>query len=62
MYYFGLCFKQMVPLYRTMFSELRHNPRFQLRLNTNEVLPQHINREWPGRRDYQREQAIIQKL
>ena len=45
-----------------MFSELRHNPRFQLQLKQSDVVPTHINQDWPGKTNFQREAIILEKL
>lgn len=39
---------QRVPEYKTMFSELRHKPRFRLRLQNADPVPPFIKREWRG--------------
>lgn len=39
---------QRVPEYKTMFSELRHKPRFRLRLQNVDPVPPFIKREWRG--------------
>jgi hypothetical protein len=45
-----------------MFSELKHNPRFQLQLKPNDVVPSHVNQDWPGKVNFQREAVILEKL
>jgi hypothetical protein len=45
-----------------MFSELKHNPRFQLQLKPNDVVPSHVNQDWPGKANFQREAVILEKL
>ncbi|XP_063812931.1 cilia- and flagella-associated protein 91 [Pseudophryne corroboree] len=40
---------QRVPEYPTMFSELVHQPRFTLRLQLKDPVPQFIDRQWRGR-------------
>ena len=52
----------MMPVYPTMFSELRHHPRYTISLRPNNTLPQFVNSDWPDRANYQRERAILQKL
>ncbi|KAJ8311832.1 hypothetical protein KUTeg_010617 [Tegillarca granosa] len=47
-----------VPLYDTMFSELRHHPRFQMRLDVTDPVPKFISRQWRGYADQKREQLI----
>ncbi|XP_056010247.1 cilia- and flagella-associated protein 91-like isoform X1 [Ostrea edulis] len=44
-----------VPLYNTMFSELRHHPRFQMRLDVTDPVPKFISRQWRGYADQARE-------
>ena len=39
---------QRVPEYKTMFSELRHKPRFRLRLQNVDPVPPFIKRQWRG--------------
>ena len=51
-----------MPIYKTMFSELRHHPRYTIQLHNTFVLPNHVNHEWPGRANYQRERQIITKM
>ncbi len=53
---------KMLPVYQTMFSELRHHPRFDFHYRNYNALPKHVNQEWPGQQNYNREKAIIQKL
>jgi hypothetical protein len=45
-----------------MFSELRHHARFQLQLKNNDAVPSHVNQDWPGKSNYQREAIILEKL
>ena len=52
----------MLPIYQTMFSELRHHPRFDFHYKSMNTLPSHMNPEWPGKQNYQREKVILQKL
>ncbi|WAR04924.1 CFA91-like protein [Mya arenaria] len=47
-----------VPVYNTMFSELRHHPRFQMRLDVTDPVPKFISRQWRGYADQHREQLI----
>lgn len=47
-----------VPLYPTMFSELRHHPRFQMRLDVTDPVPKFISRQWRGYQDQAREALI----
>ncbi|XP_069802411.1 cilia- and flagella-associated protein 91 isoform X2 [Dendropsophus ebraccatus] len=42
---------QKVPEFPTMFSELVHQPRFTLRLQLKDPVPQFINRQWRGREE-----------
>ncbi|KAM3935807.1 cilia- and flagella-associated protein 91 [Leptodactylus fuscus] len=50
---------QKIPEFPTMFSELVHEPRFTLRLQLQDPVPQFINRQWRGREE-QRLSAIRQ--
>ncbi|BFZ13751.1 hypothetical protein BsWGS_16789 [Bradybaena similaris] len=50
-----------VPEYETMFSELRHHPRIQFRLNTHDPVPKFISREWKGYADQHREAMLRYK-
>ena len=52
----------MLPVYQTMFSELRHHPRFDFHYKNYNGIPKHVNQEWAGKQNYHREKAIIQKL
>lgn len=52
----------MLPVFNTMFSELRHHPRFDFHYKNNNALPKHMNQEWQGKQNYQRERAMVQKL
>lgn len=47
-----------VPLYPTMFSELRHHPRFQMRLDVTDPVPKFISRQWRGYQEQHREAVI----
>ncbi|XP_071094992.1 cilia- and flagella-associated protein 91-like [Haliotis cracherodii] len=47
-----------VPNYTTMFSELRHHPRFGMRLDVTDPVPKFISRQWRGYADQQREALI----
>ena len=47
--------QKRVPEYKTMFSELRHHPRFSVRLDVTDPVPKFINREWRGYADQHRE-------
>lgn len=47
-----------VPLYNTMFSELRHHPRFQMRLDVTDPVPKFISRQWRGYADQARDAMI----
>ncbi|KAG9471167.1 hypothetical protein GDO78_015569 [Eleutherodactylus coqui] len=42
---------QKVPEFPRMFSELVHQPRFTLRLQLKDPVPQFINRQWRGREE-----------
>ncbi|CAG5116047.1 unnamed protein product [Candidula unifasciata] len=52
---------QAVPVYESMFSELRHHPRLQFRLNTNDPVPKFISREWRGYAEQHREALMRYK-
>ncbi|XP_012944765.1 cilia- and flagella-associated protein 91 [Aplysia californica] len=47
-----------VPEYKTMFSELRHFPRFGVRLDVTDPVPKSMNREWRGYGEQHRENMI----
>ncbi|XP_041373414.1 cilia- and flagella-associated protein 91-like [Gigantopelta aegis] len=47
-----------VPVYRTMFSELKHHPRFEVRLDGIDPVPKFISRQWPGHAEQAREACI----
>lgn len=47
-----------VPAYNTMFSELRHHPRFTYRLEVTDPVPKFISRQWAGYQDQAREALI----
>ncbi|XP_059158097.1 LOW QUALITY PROTEIN: cilia- and flagella-associated protein 91-like [Physella acuta] len=42
---------KQVPVFKTMFSELRHHPRFQVHLDVTDPVPKFITREWKGHGD-----------
>ncbi|CAH1796119.1 unnamed protein product [Owenia fusiformis] len=44
--------------YKTMFSELRHHPRFQMKLDVQDPVPKFISRQWRGYGEQQREALI----
>ncbi|XP_041437321.1 cilia- and flagella-associated protein 91 isoform X2 [Xenopus laevis] len=50
---------QKVPVYPTMFSELVHKPRYSLRLQLKDPVPQFMDRRWRGRAE-QRLNALKQ--
>ncbi|XP_022103155.1 cilia- and flagella-associated protein 91-like isoform X1 [Acanthaster planci] len=50
-----------VPLYKTMFSALRHHPRFQMRLDTTDPVPRFISRQWRGYSTQAREALVRYK-
>ncbi|XP_078575552.1 cilia- and flagella-associated protein 91-like isoform X2 [Branchiostoma floridae x Branchiostoma japonicum] len=47
-----------VPEYNTMFSNLRHHPRFSVRLEATDPVPAYINRQWRGYADQAREALV----
>ncbi|KAI8509247.1 Cilia- and flagella-associated protein 91 [Branchiostoma belcheri] len=47
-----------VPEYNTMFSSLRHHPRFSVRLEATDPVPAYINRQWRGYADQAREALV----
>ena len=47
-----------MPVYNTMFSELRHHQRFQMRLDVNDPVPKFISRQWRGYNDQAREALV----
>ena len=44
-----------------MFSELRHQPRQQIRLDATDPVPKFINRQWPGYATQAREAVVRYK-
>ncbi|XP_071806204.1 cilia- and flagella-associated protein 91-like isoform X2 [Asterias amurensis] len=50
-----------VPIYNTMFSALRHYPRFQMRLDNTDPVPRFISRQWRGYSTQAREALIRYK-
>ncbi|KAM4702446.1 cilia- and flagella-associated protein 91 [Discoglossus pictus] len=42
---------QKIPTFPTMFSELVHQPRYTLRLQLKDPVPQFMDRQWRGRRE-----------
>ncbi|KAL5020064.1 hypothetical protein ScPMuIL_002956 [Solemya velum] len=50
--------RKRVPLFQTMFSELRHHPRFQMHLDVTDPVPKFISRQWRGYGDQSREALI----
>ncbi|XP_053561762.1 cilia- and flagella-associated protein 91 [Bombina bombina] len=42
---------QKIPTFPAMFSELVHQPRYTLRLQLKDPVPQFIDRQWRGRRE-----------
>ena len=51
-------FQKRVPQYPTMFSELRHHPRFHVRLDVTDPVPKFISRQWRGYGEQAREALI----
>lgn len=45
-----------------MFSELQHHPRVQYQLKNYDPVPSHINQDWPGKQNFQREALILKKM
>ncbi|CAF0858310.1 unnamed protein product, partial [Didymodactylos carnosus] len=45
-----------------MFSDLRQYPRFEYRMQSNDNVPSHMNRQWQGQNEAHREQIILSKL
>ncbi|XP_043927435.1 cilia- and flagella-associated protein 91 [Protopterus annectens] len=50
-----------VPEFKTMFSNLPHYPRFTLRLEAKDPVPQSVDRQWQGRIE-ERRAALQQQL
>jgi hypothetical protein len=50
-----------MPIYQTMFSDLKHHPRFSITMK-HANLPQHVKQDWYGKQNYQREKLIVHKL
>lgn len=40
--------QKRVPVFRSMFSELRHHPRYEIRLEAVDPVPKFISRQWRG--------------
>ncbi|XP_077985576.1 cilia- and flagella-associated protein 91-like isoform X2 [Glandiceps talaboti] len=47
-----------VPVYPTMFSNLRHYPRFNMRLESTDPVPKFVSRQWRGYSEQAREALI----
>lgn len=47
-----------VPVYQTMFSELRHHPRFNFQLDVTDPVPKFVSRQWGGYAEQTREALI----
>ena len=50
-----------MPIFNTMFSELRHHPRQQMRLESTDPVPKSINRHWRGYAEQARETIVRYK-
>ncbi|KAI0230091.1 Cilia- and flagella-associated protein 91 [Lamellibrachia satsuma] len=59
-YRLSKCMKR-VPIFKQMFSELRHRPRFQVQLDLTDPVPKFISRQWPGYHDQARNDVIRHK-
>ncbi|CAF1362328.1 unnamed protein product, partial [Didymodactylos carnosus] len=53
---------QALPVYNHMFSDLRQYPRFEYRMQSNDNVPPHINRQWQGQNEAHQEQIALSKL
>lgn len=54
----GVSRVKRVPIAQDMFSELRHFPRFQMKLETTDPVPKFISRQWRGYSEQAREALI----
>jgi hypothetical protein len=52
---------KLMPVYETMFTELKHQPRFTIQMK-NAKLPAQVSQDWHGKQNYQREKLILQRL
>uniref|UniRef100_A0A1I8JK68 Cilia- and flagella-associated protein 91 n=1 Tax=Macrostomum lignano TaxID=282301 RepID=A0A1I8JK68_9PLAT len=52
---------QRVPVQGSMFSDLRHYPRLQLRISQHDPVPKFVNRQWKGYADQARDALIRYK-
>ena len=48
--------QKKVPHDKNMFSELRHHPRYSMRLDVTDPVPKYINRQWRGYAEQKREE------
>lgn len=47
-----------IPIYQTMFSELKHQPRFTYQLEVTDPVPKFVSRQWTGYAEQAREALI----
>lgn len=52
---------QRVPVQESMFSDLRHHPRLQLRIAQQDPVPKFVSRQWNGYADQAREALVRYK-
>ena len=58
-FFFGWLFSQKrVPHFKTMFSDLRHYPRYSIHLEVTDPVPKFIPRQWRGYAEQNREALI----
>lgn len=58
-FFFGWLFPQKrVPHFKTMFSDLRHYPRYSIHLEVTDPVPKFIPRQWRGYAEQNREALI----
>jgi len=51
--------QKCVPIYKTMFSDLRRYPRHEVRLDTVDPVPRFIARQWRGQQTECQEDALL---
>jgi len=54
--------QKRVPVYNTMFSDLHHYPRYEVRLDTVDPVPRFIARQWRGQQAAQNAALRCQRL
>ena len=54
--------QKRVPIYKTMFSELRNYPRYEVRLDTVDPVPRFSARQWRERQSQAQDALHCQRL